>query len=128
MRKISILSMNPGAPGCAPEPNLPNLNLDVQVRVRRLAAPNLNVQVQVRIKLPEPEPNRTATSVAETGRTLPVNGMEEQAIFRKTSPSFVILATRALSSKCSRGQGPAVHQRSKKKITKSHSRLLLTLF
>ena len=55
--------MNPGAPGCAPEPNLPNLNLDVQVRVRRLAAPNLNVQVQVRIKLPEPEPNRTATSV-----------------------------------------------------------------
>ena len=56
--------MNPGAPRCAPEPNLPNLNLDVQVRVRLLAALNQNVQVQVRKKLHEPEPNWTATSLA----------------------------------------------------------------
>jgi preprotein translocase subunit SecB len=68
--------VNLGAPGCAPEPNLPNLNLGVQVRVQQLAEPNFNVQVQVRIKWPEPEPNRTATSLTATGSLVAIGWVQ----------------------------------------------------
>ena len=64
---ITNLFLNPGAPRCAPELNLPNLNPDVQVRVRRLAAPNLNVHAGLeKIARTRTKPDRNQFTIEPT--------------------------------------------------------------